>query len=552
MNVEINPIIIEILNRRGIIGERAVEEYLSPVPKETHDPFLMKGMREAVDLVLEHIDRGSRICIYGDYDADGVTSVTLLKEYLGYFSENITSYIPSRFEEGYGLNMTAAERIAEAGTDLVITVDCGCVSQKEVAYMKQLGMDVLVTDHHEVDDRKPDCIMLDPKQDGETYPYRHLCGCGVAFKLAQAIGRSRGVPKNILNHTLDLAGIATIADVVPLTGENRTLVKYGFDRIRKQERPGLVTLMEEIGLQPQKLSSYNISFGIAPHINSAGRMSTAATAVELLSAPGREEAAICAQELVRLNNERRRLQDEIYENAVQEIESKPLPPIIVHNAGAAHEGVTGIVAGKLKERYSRPVILLAEAAEPGYFKGTGRSVQRVSIIELIRENAALMSRFGGHAAACGFTLPEENISALEQNLTESLQNRLQLDPGLLDERRQADAVISGEDVDLSLAQQIQWMEPFGAGNEMPLFEVRGLLVRYVRSMGRNAQYRRYVCESGSGKRIEAVLFDDSVKNRDEIFSGCQVTFLAELSVNEWQGRSSVQLIVRDITEIVQP
>lgn len=549
MKMEMNPIILEILRKRGITGEQQVEEFFSPVPKETHDPFLMKGMREAVSLVLEHVDRGNRICIYGDYDADGVTSVTLLKEYLGSVHDNLTTYIPSRFEEGYGLNVRAADRIAADGVSLIITVDCGCVSGKEVEYIQSLGMDVLVTDHHEVDERMPQCILLDPKQPGETYPFRHLCGCGVAFKLAQAIGRVRNIPKNVLNKTLDLVGIATIADVVPLTGENRTLVKYGFDRIRRQQRPGLAVLMEETGLRPDKLRSYNISFGIGPHINSAGRLSTADIAVGLLSAPDREQSAAYAKELVRLNNERRRLQDDIYGNAVRNLGPDPDVPFIVYNAGEAHEGVTGIVAGKLKERYSRPVILLAQAKKAGFLKGTGRSVSKVSIIELIRENAALMTRFGGHAAACGFTLPEGNEELLRDNLNAALLRLLDDDPDLLDDRRKPDAVINGDDVTLELAMQISGMEPFGEGNAVPLFQIENLTVIYVRSMGRDGQYRKYLCEADSGRRIDAVLFDDSIQGRDVPEPGDRVSFLAEAGINEWQGRTSVQLVVRDIISI---
>lgn len=239
--------------------------------RKTYDPFAMKGMREAVDLVLQHIEDGKKICIYGDYDADGVTSVSLLYEFLSNLTRNVIYYIPSRFSEGYGLNLSAIDEIHRRGADLIVTVDCGCVSYREVEHIKELGMKAIVTDHHNVDGRSPDCIMLNPKQTDDTYPFSYLCGCGVAFKLTQGLQRTLKLPKNDINCLLDMVCVATIGDIVPLVDENRTLVKYGFDRIARGERPGLKMLIEGIGMDPSKLTSTNVAFGIVPHINARRR-----------------------------------------------------------------------------------------------------------------------------------------------------------------------------------------------------------------------------------------------------------------------------------------
>ena len=289
-------------------------------------------------------------------------------------------YIPSRFSEGYGLNNGAADRIFDEGAELIITVDCGCVSAAEVDHIKELGMEVIVTDHHNVDSRKPDCILLDPKQEGDDYPCSWLCGCGVAFKLAQALQRRMGLPKSSVNRLLDLACVATIGDIVPLTGENRTLVKYGFDRIARGEREGLKRLIEGIGLDRYHLSSMNVAFGIVPHLNAAGRMKDASIGVRLLT--GREEDQLndLVEELKSLNSERKSIQERIFREACDEIRGCMQEDLFpVYDAKDAHEGVTGIVAGKLKETFYRPVIIVTDTEEPGYVKGTGRSVEGLDL-----------------------------------------------------------------------------------------------------------------------------------------------------------------------------
>ncbi|MDD7408994.1 MAG: single-stranded-DNA-specific exonuclease RecJ [Anaerovoracaceae bacterium] len=548
MNIKLDPVIKKILIERGIDTPERVAEFFSPVPKSTYDPFLYKNMDAVCDRIIKAAEDKERICVYGDYDADGVTAVTLLMEILGCMTDNLTYYIPSRFEEGYGLNMKAVDRMHKDGVSLVVTVDTGCTARKEAEYIKELGMEIIVTDHHQVDpERMPDCLMIDAKQPGETYPYKDLCGCGVAFKLAQALKARVDIPRNVLNHCLDLTGVATVADVVPLTDENRTLVKYGMDRIRKQERPGMNALLKAASIDPYKLSSYNISFGIAPRINSAGRLETADIGVKLLSSSEKNRAEKYADKLESLNKERRALQESIYEAAVEYIESNmPDDPFIVYRAENAHEGVTGIAAGKLKEHYNKPVIIMTPSKEAGFLKGTGRSIEGVDIFSLLNAHVDLFEKFGGHAAACGFTIGEENGRKLRAILNEDMKEILEKKPDLLEKKMRPDAVLRAEEISYELAAQLELMEPFGCGNEKPVFMIEGLSVTRVFSMGSNGQYRKYVC-SVQSRNLDAVVFDTDIDQYDLVTAGDTLDVIAEISLNRWNGRTSLQLIIKEIS-----
>lgn len=548
MNIqELNPIIKNILKDRGIDSEEKIREYFSPTPRLTYDPFLLKNMDAACSRLLKAIDGGERICIYGDYDCDGVTSVTLLMEFLGRLTDNITYYIPSRQDEGYGLNDGASERIAADGVSLVVTVDCGCAARDEVDYMKKLGMDVIVTDHHDINpDRAPDCILIDAKQEDETYPFSQLCGCGIAFKLAQAVKKRRDLPSKSLNHCLDLVGIAAVADVVPLEDENRTFVKYGLDRIKKRERPGIEALLRYAGINQDTVNSENIAFGIGPRINSAGRLRSADEAVRLLLATEKDEAAGYAAELEELNKERRSMQDEIYENAVAFIDGEQAgDSFLVYNAGGANEGVTGIAAGKLREHYKRPVIIVADSSQTGYMKGTGRSVEGVDMFRMLDAHADLFEKFGGHAMACGFTIAGEKVEELRKILISDMDELIEKDPSVLEDKIKTDASLETGDLNMQLALQAGLMGPFGKGNEKPIFEVAGLYILDVYSMGAEKQYRKYAFR-GPGGRLYAVVFDTDIEGIYDVIAGDTIDVCAEIGINTWNGNSSLQLTIRKI------
>ena len=393
---ENNDVIQVILKKRGISGIEAAEEFLSDKPMLTHDPFLMKDMEASVDKILNAIISNRQICIYGDYDADGVCAVSLLTEILRKLSAKVTYYIPSRFEEGYGLNKEALKTIKEDGTDLIVTVDCGSVSFAEVEYAKEIGLDIVVTDHHNLNDKAVSCLLINPKQESCRYPERELSGCGVAFKLAQALQR-RAVPSNRewsryrlktglcsaaltkkdLNEVLDLVAIATIGDIVPLTGENRTFVKYGIKNINKSRRPGLALLIEGAGLKAGEINSDNVAYVIVPHLNAAGRLLSAETGVTLLTSKNEAKLKEAAGLLINNNKERRRIQEETYEEAVSIIEQKHINDLfIIVDAPHAHEGIAGIAAGKIKEQYHKPSILITSSGKDK-LKGSGRSIEGI-------------------------------------------------------------------------------------------------------------------------------------------------------------------------------
>lgn len=555
---DISPAILRILKKRGITDPADIEEYMSPTPRRTYDPFLMKGMDEASDMIIEYARGRRRICVYGDYDCDGVTSVSLMMTLLGELAADAWYYIPSRFEEGYGLNKKAIDRIEERGTQLIITVDNGCVAFDEVAYIKEKGMAVIVTDHHNVDTQSPDCIMLDPKQTDDDYPFSFLCGCGVAFKLAQAVTRKTGISRKKLNSLLDIVGIATVGDIVPLIDENRTLVKYGMDRIRRNERPGLSCLLDAAGIKAEAVGSYNIAFGIVPYINSCGRMKRADMGVELLTGLDIDRNEKLAASMKELNTLRRSTQDEIYNKAVEWLEARAavpadngcgensgIPYFVLYYAGDAHEGVTGIVAGKIKEKYYRPVVIVTDSGN-GIVKGTGRSVPGIDLHALLGRYSHLFMRFGGHAGACGFSMSSEHIDHLRECLNDDVRKMLDDRPGLLDYVLVPDAVITGDDVTLELARDVRRMEPFGEGNARPVFRIKDITIRNVRKMGAEGQYRKFSCMSEGGRMFDAVCFYGDIEYLDDVCAGDTVEFIGEIDENVWNGRSSVQVVVREI------
>ncbi len=544
---DISPAILRILKKRGITDPADIEEYMSPTPKRTYDPFLMKGMDEASDMIIEYARGRRRICVYGDYDCDGVTSVSLMMTLLGELAADAWYYIPSRFEEGYGLNKKAIDRIAERGTQLIITVDNGCVAFDEVAYIKEKGMAVIVTDHHNVDTQSPDCIMLDPKQTDDDYPFSFLCGCGVAFKLAQAVTRKTGISRKKLNSLLDIVGIATVGDIVPLIDENRTLVKYGMDRIRRNERPGLSCLLDAAGIKAEAVGSYNIAFGIVPYINSCGRMKRADMGVELLTGLDIDRNEKLAASMKELNTLRRSTQDEIYNKAVEWLEARAavtadngcgenngIPYFVLYYAGDAHEGVTGIVAGKIKEKYYRPVVIVTDSGN-GIVKGTGRSVPGIDLHALLGRYSHLFMRFGGHAGACGFSMSSEHVDHLRECLNDDVRKMLDDRPGLLDYVLVPDAVVTGDDVTLELARDVRRMEPFGEGNARPVFRIKDITIRNVRKMGAEGQYRKFSCMSEGGRMFDAVCFDGDIEYLDDVCAGDTVEFMGEIDENVWNG-----------------
>lgn len=538
---ESEEIFNEILAKRGITNSEDISEFLSDRPQKTYDPFLLLNMKAGVDLLLSEINSGNRVCIYGDYDADGVTSVCILSHVIGMLTDNFTYYIPSRFDEGYGLNNEAISRIKADGVSLIITVDCGSVSYEEVEFAKQLGMKVIVTDHHNIDDVQADCILINPKQPQCRYPFKELAGCGVAFKMTQAICRQTGLPKSVINDVLDLTAVGTVGDIVSLTDENRTIVKYGLNRINSGSRASLRRLTEAISLS--SVTSENIAFGIAPHINAAGRMASAREAVELFTTRDKNVVENKVHRLIEFNRERKKKQEAAYNQCMDMISGDE--NFIVLHMTDIHEGIAGIVAGKIKESVGRPVIIVTPSKE-GFLKGTGRSIDSVDIHGVLSKHSELFVRFGGHRSACGFLLPEEKLEELKEALEHEMLQLLQENSGLFDKAVEWEMVLSPEEITVELAKRLDKLEPFGQGNPKPAFKICGARLTDIRFMGETQTHAGFTAVSSSGARADCVLFQKAQEKKPLLTAGRPVDIIGSINVKKWNGRESVQFIVEEI------
>ena len=544
----IHPIIREILKKRGITEEADILEFLSEKPSLTYDPFLLKNLEAGVDFLLSAVKQGRKICIYGDYDADGVASVSLLLEILSHLTDNLTYYIPSRFDEGYGLNKDAVGHIREQGADLILTVDCGSVSWEEVEYGKSIGIDFIVTDHHNINDRPADCILINPKQEGCLYPFKHLAGCGVAFKLAQGIQRKVGLPKSVLNGVLDLVAIATVGDIVPLLGENRTLTRYGMRVIDSRRRPGLSRLMDAAGLTNGKIKSENIAYIIVPHLNAAGRLLDARVGVELLTAKDEQKIEECVAILIQNNCERKKIQEEAFLKCREIIAgelSKDLFYVIAPTG--VHEGIAGIVAGKIKEEFGKPAIIVTESVGDGLLKGTGRSIDGLNLYDLLKKHGELFVKFGGHAGACGFLMKSGNLSELRVRLNRETEALYQENAGLFDSGLPIDLTLEAEDIDLGLALELEKLAPFGCRNERPLFQIRGVRPADVNFMGPERQHVRFSGLGTRGRRVPCILFRKAQDYGKLLLAGGVLDLAGYPDINVWNGESKIQFVLRSIT-----
>ncbi|GAB1475610.1 hypothetical protein MASR2M70_04420 [Bacillota bacterium] len=536
-------IINYLLECREVVGPEAVEEYLSPNPRLTYEPFLLKGMKEASERILSAIEKGERICIYGDYDADGVCGVSLLKEIFAKLGADYTYYIPSRFDEGYGLNKDAIKKIKERGTDLIVTVDCGSLSVDEVEYAKASGMDVIVTDHHNINEKPVSCILINPKQKDCPYPEKELSGCGVAFKLAQAVQRKRPdlLCKADLNRALDLVAIATVGDIVALTGENRTMVKYGLRVINSGGRPGLSLLIKKVGLKEKEIKSEHLAYVIVPHLNAAGRMVSASAGVRLLTSDKEGEIEEITEELLYSNKDRKKLQETAYDEAVSKIEALySHDKFLVLELPDAHEGITGIVAGKLKDRFTRPAIILTPTGD-NKLKGTGRSIDGVNLYDILASCGHLFDKFGGHSGACGFTMNSGNLATLRMRLKESADKIYKEDPSIFKAKLQIDAELDSFGLSRELIFALEQMEPFGHRNPKPVFAFSGVSVSSPYYMGERQQHVRFEANG-----VSCVFFNEAERFREYFRAGNRVDIAGYPGINRWKGNEKIQFTVEDM------
>lgn len=541
----VRPSISRLLQSRGISSKEDAEEFLSDAPRKTYDPYLLKGMREAVERIKYHIDRGSRICIYGDYDVDGVTAICLLFEFLSNLTKNLMWYVPLRQEEGYGINKAAVDKIISEGAELMISVDCGIAGYEEVDYAMKKGLEVIVTDHHTVGDRIPDSIVINPKQPGCEYPFKELCGCGVAYKLIQALQRTYGLGKKTLKKGLDLVATATVADIVPLLDENRTLVKYGLKVLNRRKRVGLHELIKAIGLDDKTISASDIAFVIGPHINAGGRVDKAEPGLKLLLETDKKKAAELAEVLVRNNNLRKSYQMEGFELARNYLNGADTEDLILVSGQEIHEGVAGIVAGKLKEEYHRPALIVTENKETGILKGTGRSIDAINLYDLLKTQEDLFLTFGGHKAACGFSLNCDKLPDFENGLRNVLKKMREDNPTLMDEVLSIDGYLDLAEADNEFGWTIEKLEPFGQKNQRPVFVVRNVYIDDMKFVGRDREHCRFIMTDLAGNTLECIMFNAESRFRGMDFSGKLFDFAGRINMNYRAGAYNIQFISID-------
>lgn len=526
----------DILTARGISpDQRAL--FISPDYSQRHDPFLLPDMEAAVERLVQARERQERITIYGDYDIDGLTATTVLLDAFGSFGfESVDAFIPNRFVEGYGLTVDAIERIAADGAQLIVTVDCGSLSHKEIARANELGVDVIVTDHHNVADTPPPAIAtINPKRTDHTYPFIDLAGVGVAFKLVQALQtRLPGLPAGQEKWLLDLVALGTVCDVVTLVDENRTNVFWGLKVLAQTRRPGLKALMAVSGVRPETVNARSLGFALGPRMNASGRLETAQYALDMLRATDSMEALRLAQQLDEMNQARRTDQDKIFKAAIMQAEERMNDPVLIVSAEGWNHGIVGIVAAKLLERYKKPTYVLSEMGEES--KGSARSYGDFSAADAIRFSDDIITKGGGHKLAAGVTLPTANIAAFRERVNAFYrQQKLKDQAALL--LPTADVVAHVRDLDEQLVNEIAQLEPFGNGNPQPVLKSEGLRVVHVRRMGADGQHVKLQLER-DGTKVAMLAF-----NAPEHFfvePGAVVTVWYRVDSNEWNGVRSVE------------
>ncbi len=536
--------VLRIIRSRGI-GNDKLKEFFSARPKLAYDPFLLTNMDKGVDMLLQAVDSGKKIVIYGDYDVDGITSTSLLMKVIGSLTDNITYYIPSRLDEGYGLHMDAIDRIADDGGQFIVTVDCGTVSKAETEYAHSLGIDTLVTDHHIVSEVRAEGVIINPRLPEDEYPFKGLAGVGVAYKLALALARRRSVPSPIMAEVLELVTVGTIADIMPMLDENRTIVKCGLRSIHLGCRnKGLRGLIDRSGLDYRTIRSGDISFGIAPKINASGRLGDASLGVRLFLADSDDEIAECCSRLIDANSERRRLQDDAYEKGLKLLpDEMSRGDFLIVEINDSHEGVLGIVAGKLREKVNRPVVVISRNADT--YKGTGRSIPTVDLFSMLDKYRDDFISFGGHSAACGFTIPAEKADVLRRSLNTDIAEMYREDSSIFDVDYECDAYIEPEEISLKLAEAVQLLEPCGKDNEVPVFVIRAPEISGWKYLKNEEKMAKFAIKTSDGRFIDCVLFHDAAEAYERVCSG-PVDIYGSIEINTWRDERKAQIIVRHI------
>lgn len=585
-NLDIRPLLLQLLYNRGLKTEASLRSFLDKRLDEDkvlklsgndglsaddllfYDPFLFKDMEKVVDLIISHIKAGHKILVYGDYDADGVTSTVILLETLKILKAEVDIYLPDRVSEGYGLNKAAIEAAAEQGNKLIITVDNGIRNFAEVAYAKSLGLEVIITDHHilpENPEEVPDCLIINPSDPRNNYPWPLLAGVGTAFKLITALLHKANLPLNqkrlILEKSLDLVAIGTIADLVSLLGENRLLVQKGLEVLNRGQRLGLNELIKVSKINGgKKIEAWNVGWQIGPRLNAASRIGHANSAFSLLTTNDPEEAKMLAQELSQRNSSRQQITEEIIFQVEAQIDQENIPPIIIGLAGEDqnwNEGVIGLVAGRICEKYYRPCLIITRiieeavldpengrlVAKKASFKGSGRSIEELNLIAAIEESAEFLDKYGGHPMACGFSIiSQENldkfIEKIKKNAAEQLSGQ-ELQPKV-----KVEAELKLDDLNLDLAEELNQLSPYGQNNPQPKLLSQRLRLDDIMTMGFENQHIKFRVSSGRSS-FWALAFG-AAEEYKEFQVGDLIDLVYYLEINDFNGRREAQLKIVDM------
>lgn len=545
-----SPMAMRLIRSRAGESEAEVRAYLYGTLDDLADARLMKGMTEAVALLLEKIRAGASIRIIGDYDIDGVNATHILVTGLRRVGAQVDTVIPDRLKDGYGINEHLIEQAKEAGIDTIVTCDNGIAAAKEIAYAKELGMTVIVTDHHEIPYREaedstrttilpPADVIVNPKQADCPYPYKKLCGAAVAWRLVEVLYQEAGVPREEFLDLAQFAAVATIGDIMDLTGENRILVKYGLKQLADTTNPGYRALLAVNGLEGKKLTAYHIGFVIGPCINASGRLDTAKRALELLGASSKTEAEKLAGDLKALNDSRKDLTAKGTTEAIRLIEETDLgqDKVLMVYLPDCHESLAGIIAGRIRERYFRPCFVLTDGEEG--VKGSGRSIPGYHMFEEMTKVAELFTKFGGHPMAAGLSIPTENVELLRKRLNENCR----LTDADLIPKLSYDAVLPIQYAGEQIIKELELLEPFGKENDKPLFAAANVRVKSARVIGKNRNVLKTVLEDDKGSRLEGISFGDVEADLHYIESKDTVCLLYYPEINEFQGRRTVQAVI---------
>lgn len=529
-----------LMNIRGLDDAAHLREFLGE-GEPLSDPFLLKDMDKAAARITRAVDNMEKIAVYGDYDADGVTSTAMLYSYLETRGADVIFYIPQREGEGYGMNMGAVEYLKEQGVSLIVTVDNGISSVQEVARANELGIDVVVTDHHRPQEILPDAVaVVDAYRPDDTSPYKHFSGVGIAFKLLMALEDGAGDVEDLLEAYSDLAAIGTIGDIVPLTGENRTLIRAGLERLSQSDRPGVQALLENAGIAGKALTSTNMAFTLVPRINATGRMGAPERAVRLLISGYEEEAEVLSEEICADNEERRRVEAEIAEAAFADIEAKGYMKdrVVVVDGENWHHGVIGIVASRVTERCGKPCMIISRGETEA--KGSGRSIEGFSLFEAICACGDLLIKFGGHPMAAGITLKPENIEAFRKRINQYAAEHF---PQMPTQTVTLDCKLNPAALSVSMAQSLTQLEPFGNGNPQPVFGLFNMELSNVTPVGGGGHLRLTLEKNGAV--ITAMRFNTKPEELP-YHIGDKIDLAVQLEAREFRGQPSLTVIVRDM------